>query len=77
MAAIRKACAGARIVIANTEQEYRETIRIKDFRKGRAGNPLVIDGNGATVSGLVRAAPERWTHVHDDVYSFNNRVGGH
>ena len=76
MAAIRKACAGARIVIANTEQEYRETIRIKDFRKGRAGNPLVIDGNGATVSGLVRAAPERWTHVHDDVYSFNNRVGG-
>ncbi len=76
MAAIKKAGVGARIVIANTGLDYRETIRIRNFRKGRAGNPLVIDGNGATVSGLVRAMPERWTHVHDDVYSFNNRMGG-
>jgi hypothetical protein len=76
MAAVAKACAGARIVVANTGLDYRESVSIKGFRKGRADNPLVIDGNGATVSGLVQAAPERWTHVRDDVYSFSNRVGG-
>lgn len=76
MAAVKKACVGARIVIANTGQDYRESVHIKDARKGRADRPLVIDGNGATVSGLVRVAPERWTNVHDDVYAFVNRVGG-
>ena len=65
-----------RVSLANTGEDYRESVIVKCLAKGRAKAPLVIDGNGATVTGLARAAPVRWTHVRDDIYSFANRVGG-
>lgn len=74
MAAVRKADVGSLIVVANTGEPYRERVSIEGYRKGRAARPLVIEGSGATVTGLVRVAPERWKALEGrpDVYWFDN-----
>jgi hypothetical protein len=74
--ALRLVPVSGRVSLANTGDDYRESIIVKGYGKGRAKAPLVIDGNGATVTGLRRATPERWELVRDDVYAFANRVGG-
>jgi hypothetical protein len=61
---------GGHVSIVNTGQDYRESVRVQRLFKGRPSTPLVIDGHGATVSGLVTIPPERWTLVKDDVYLY-------
>ncbi len=73
MHAVRKATVGAKIVLACTAHDYREGVEIEGYHKGRADLPLVIEGQGATVSGLVSIASARWTQLKDDVYWFENR----
>ncbi|MFA6293238.1 MAG: right-handed parallel beta-helix repeat-containing protein [Victivallales bacterium] len=76
MQAIQKCSVGARIEIANTGTDYRETVEISGLKKGQADAPLIIDGHGAVVNGLLPIAPEQWQHFRDDIYYFDNRVGG-
>ena len=71
MEAVRKAPVGACISIANTGDDYRETLKIESFNKGRAANPLVIDGHGATVNGLVAIPTQSWIPIKDDIYAFD------
>lgn len=63
-----------RVSIANTGIDYREAVRVQGLRKGRAAGPLVIEGNGAAVTGLVTVPAARWTQFKDDVYWFENRT---
>ena len=74
MAAVKRAPVSGRIVLANTGRDYRESVQIQGYRQGRAGAPMVIEGNGATVSGLVAVPAERWTLLRDDLYWFENRL---
>lgn len=76
MQAVRKCSDGAHIEIANTGIDYRETVEISGLKKGRAETPLIIDGHGAIVNGLLPIATEQWQHFRDDIYYFANRVGG-
>ena len=74
--ALKQCSVSARIEIANTGIDYRESVAIEGYRKGRADAPLVINGNGATVTGLVVIVPEQWILLKDDIYYFVNKVGG-
>ena len=76
MQALRSCGAGARIEIANTGIDYRESVNISGLKKGLAEAPLVIDGHGAVVNGLMPVATKQWEHLRDDIYYFANRVGG-
>ncbi len=75
MQACRTCSVGARIEIANTGVDYRETVSIGGLKKGRADAPLIIDGHGAYVSGLVELKPEQWFAFKDDIYYFPNKLG--
>jgi len=75
MQAVRRCAAGARIEIAHTGEDYRETVSIEGFKKGLADAPLIIDGHGAYVTGLVKLSPEQWVSFKGDVYYFPNKVG--
>ena len=75
MQAVRKCNVGARIEIANTGSDYRESVEIEKFAKGRPDAPLVIDGHGAYVTGLVAVPTDQWLHLRDDIYYFLNKVG--
>jgi hypothetical protein len=76
MQAVRQADMGAYLSIANTAEDYREQVEIAGTKKGRPDNPLVLEGHGATVSGLVEIETARWERFRDDIYSFANRLGG-
>src|SRR5262249_16900547 len=50
--ALRRALPGDRIVVANTEVPYRESISLwGEHLSGGPAGPLVIEGNGATLDG--------------------------
>lgn len=68
MRALHVARPGAHIHLANTGTPYRETFQIEGFNLGSAGDPLVVEGHGATVSGLVRVPPAAWQVETNDVY---------
>lgn len=74
VATIKRALAlvsvGGCISIANTGRDYRELVRVEKLFKGRAATPLLIDGHGATVSGLATIPAAQWTHVKDDLYVY-------
>jgi hypothetical protein len=74
--AVTRCAVGARIEIANTGTDYRESVSIEGYRKGRAESPLIINGNGAYVTGLVEVAKDQWFLLKDDIYYFPNKVGG-
>jgi hypothetical protein len=74
MQAVKKATVGATISLANTGVDYRENVSIEGYKKGRAATPLVIEGNGATVSGLLPIPSERWTLLKDDIYWTENKL---
>ena len=75
MKAITQCQPGARIEIANTGTDYRETVRVTGLKKSSADAPLLIDGHGAYVSGLVSVPTNQWIHLKDDIYYFLNKVG--
>lgn len=72
--AISVAPVSAHIEIANTGSDYREGVSVRKATHGRAAAPLVIDGHGATISGLVKLAPTAWTLFKDDIYWFKNTL---
>jgi len=67
-ATIAKAIASARtsdaIVLADTGVAYREPIRLRRLG-GTPAQPFVIDGNGATITGLKPAPKEAWQRRAD------------
>ncbi|MFW6161577.1 MAG: right-handed parallel beta-helix repeat-containing protein [Planctomycetota bacterium] len=70
-ATIAKAVASARtsdaIVLADTGIPYREPIRLRRLG-GTPAKPLVIEGNGATITGLRRIPAEAWERRGDGVF---------
>ncbi len=75
MRAVNQCAVGARIEIANTGVDYRESVSIEGCKKGRADAPLIIDGHGAYVTGLIELSAEQWFPFKDDIYYFPNKVG--
>ncbi len=72
MQAVEAASVSARIEIANTGTDYRESVIIPKTVHGTPGAPCVIDGNGSTVSGLVVIPAASWHLLKDDVYWFRS-----
>jgi hypothetical protein len=65
---------GGRVVLAKTDQPYREMIRLCDVRqRGYPDQPLVIQGNGATLDGTVVATPGAWHYENDHIFSLRPR----
>jgi hypothetical protein len=62
--AIQAAKTSDTISLANTGTPYREPIALTRLG-GTPARPLVIEGNGATISGLRRLRPEQWTKAGD------------
>lgn len=57
--ALQVASPGATIQLASG-QEFHETVLVEGYNLGTAASPLVIDGNGATLSGLVEIPRTDW-----------------
>ena len=72
-AALRKVPTGGLVSVANTGKDYREAVRVANLKKGRPGHPLVLEGNGAAVSGLVTVPAALWTLLRDGVYWFEDQ----
>jgi hypothetical protein len=72
--ALRLVDRGGRIVLANSDEPYREMISLSDVHhRGYPDQPLVISGNGATLDGTVTAAPGAWRYENDHIFSFRPR----
>jgi hypothetical protein len=70
MQGLKSVSIGGKVIIANTGKDYRERVRIGKLRKGRAATPLVIEGCGAAVSGLVTVKSTWWKLYRDDIYYY-------
>ena len=57
------------IELAKTGIAYRESMQLGNLG-GTPQKPLVIEGNGAVLSGLTRIGPDEWKKVSDTVYRF-------
>src|SRR5262245_14341022 len=69
--ALRSARAGDRIVLAKTEEPYRESISLVGSRhSGHELRPFVIDGNGAILDGSRPVPFDAWQHYRDDIFRF-------
>jgi len=76
-AALRLACPGDRIVLANTGQPYRESISLVGSRlSGTSYEPLVLVGNGAVLDGSAPVPPDAWEHYENLVFRFRPPVPG-
>ena len=72
--ALRLAQQGDRIVLAKTDQPYRECITLSGLRhSGYQGTPFVIEGNGAVLDGTAPIGDNTWMHVREDVFRFRPR----
>jgi hypothetical protein len=74
MRALHVAPPGACIRLARNEEPYRETFQIEGFGLGKAGAPLVVEGNGATVSGLIAIPSDAWGVETNDIYYIDAAV---
>jgi hypothetical protein len=71
-AALRTAQSADHIILAQTDQPYRESISLVGRRhSGYADNPLVIEGNGAILDGSAKVSPTAWEHHRDNVFRFH------
>lgn len=69
--AIRNADKGDRIILANTDEPYRESLTFQAGRNsGYVNEPLVLEGNGAILDGSVPIPADVWEHTREDVYRF-------
>lgn len=69
--ALRLARGGDRIVVAKTDQPYRESISLVGSRhSGYPRQPFVIEGNGATLDGSAPVPPDAWEHYRGAVFRF-------
>jgi hypothetical protein len=65
---------GDRIVLAKTEEPYRETVIIQGpLNSGTESAPLTIIGNGATLDGRAEVPARAWEHFQGEVYRFRPR----
>jgi hypothetical protein len=76
--ALRLARSGDRIVLAKTEQPYRESLSLVGSRhSGYSYRPFVIEGNGAILDGSAPVPPEAWEHYRGAVFRFRPPRTGH
>jgi hypothetical protein len=70
--ALRLARAGDRIVLANSDQPYRECVALVGTRHSGMARlmPFIFDGNGATLDGSAPIPAEDWTHFRDNIFCF-------
>jgi hypothetical protein len=63
--------AGDRLLLTNRGVPYREQISLSAARHcGNAVSPFIIDGQGATLDGLVPVAPRAWESYRGAVFRF-------
>lgn len=69
--ALRLATTGDRIVLAKTDQPYRESAALVGSRLGGYPfAPLVIEGNGAILDGSAPVPSHAWEHYRKDTFRF-------
>ncbi len=73
-AALRRAHTGDRIVLAKTDQPYRESITLQGGRhSGLLQTPFSIRGNGAVLDGSAEVPKGQWKHVRDSIFRYQPR----
>jgi len=72
-AALKICAPGDVIHLAKTATPYHEGIEIADNQSGLPGQPITIDGHGATLSGCTPLRVEEWTALGDGLYR-NSRL---
>jgi len=75
--ALRLAGAGDRIILANNDEPYGESISLVGSRhSGDPRHPFMIVGNGAMLDGSSPVPPDAWEHVTGAVFRFRpHRLG--
>lgn len=76
--ALRIANMGDRIIVANTDVPYHESISLVGERhSGYPHQPFTIEGDGAVLDGSAPVIPEAWEHYTGDVFRFRPARLGH
>lgn len=76
--ALRLARRGDRIILANTDTPYRESISlVGSNHSGIRNQPLVIEGNGATLDGSALVPRGAWENYAGPVFRFHPPRVGH
>jgi len=69
---------GDRIILAQTEEPYRETLSLSAGRHwGTTRYPLVIEGNGAILDGSAPVPPTEWEAAGKTLFRFRPRYLAH
>lgn len=69
--ALKAAKAGDTIVVANTNEPYREILTLQGAKHSTNGvSPFRIQGNNAVIDGTVLVDDEAWDHSVKNVFSF-------
>jgi hypothetical protein len=69
--ALRLADRGDRIVLAKTDQPYRESITLAGVRhSGQYRQPFLMEGNGAILDGSAPIPPDTWQFFRGAVFRF-------
>ncbi len=73
--ALRLSRAGDRIVLAKSDQPYRECVSLVGARHSGAAPliPFILDGNGATLDGSAPIPADGWTHFRDNIFRFRSQ----
>ncbi|MEI8374566.1 MAG: right-handed parallel beta-helix repeat-containing protein [Planctomycetota bacterium] len=74
--ALRLARAGDRVILANSDQPYRECVALVGTRHSGAASlmPFILDGNGATLDGSAAIPAEGWTYFRDNIFRFRPKT---
>lgn len=76
--ALSRAGAGDTVIIANHGIPYYETLTLEGSRfSGAGGNPFIIVGNGALISGSRRMRPDAWEYEGSALWKFTPVRKGH
>lgn len=76
--ALRIAGNGDRIILAKTDEPYRESITFQaEHNSGVAERPFMLIGNGAVLDGTQVVAPRAWEAVGDNEFRFRPRNLNH
>ncbi len=75
--ALQLAHSGDRIVLAKTDEPYRESISLVGIRhSGNSQQPFTIDGNGAILDGSMKVPSQAWESHGGPVFRFRPRRMG-
>lgn len=76
--ALARARGGDTLIIANQGLPYFESLELAGGRfSGVGGNPFLILGNGALISGARSIAPSDWTYLRNSLWKFTPSRKGH